>query len=187
MTQKNNSMLRGPERSPEREFVFRSQDPYAHIAVFGDKEEELGSIAARTSNYIANLQNPYASLSIYDQPDDAFSPARQQSRMPLFQPPLLPSSQDAKKRSNGISKKHFSFGCRKILLQYEPMNSGRGRIRPEFSAFITDNLDKSNVSRAAILNELSRFNLEGLQPYLNRERADEVVSKLKSISTAYPT
>lgn len=186
MTSKSNSMLHGQERSPEREFVFRSQDPYAHIAVFGE-EEELESVAARTSNYIANLQNPYASLSIYDQPDDEFSPPHQQPQLLLIQPLLSQATQAVPLPRKGISKKAFSLGCRKILLQYEPMKQGRGNLRPDFSNFITDNVDKSALSRAAVLQELSRYNLEGLHPHLNRERTDEVLSKLKSISAAYPT
>lgn len=166
-------------RSPEREFVFRSENPYAQLSVFGEPEEDANDRAHR---YVALLQNPYASLSVFDQEGDEMMAAPSQVELPIGST----SSVNTRKRQ-GISKSAFEKGCREILRQYEPLNLGTTRLRPQFVDFIKQNQKKAAESRAAILEQLSRYNLgECLHPHLNREREEEVMRKILSISDAYP-
>jgi hypothetical protein len=167
-------------RSPEREFVFRSENPYAQLSVFEEPEEDVNAQAHR---YVALLQNPYASLSVFDQEGDEMTVAPSQVELPIGST----SSVNTRARP-GISKSAFAKGCREILRQYEPLNLGTTRLRPQFLDFIKQNQKKGAESRAAILEQLSRYNLgECLHPHLNREREAEVMGKILSISDSYPS
>ena len=159
--------------------MFRSQNPYAQLSIFGEPKEDIN---ARAHRYVALLQNPYASLSLFDQEGDEMTATPLQIELPI----ASASSVNTKPKAE-ISKSAFAKGCREILRQYEPLNTGTTRLRPQFVDFIKQNQNKSPETRAAILEQLSRYNLGGcLHPHLNREREAEVMGKLHSISDSYP-
>jgi hypothetical protein len=81
------------------------------------------------------------------------------------------------------SKAVFRTECRRIFRPYTPAPE-RGALREEHDAFIRRNEDKSPEIRAALLQELSRFDLSdisGLEPQLNREKDALTEEKLANL------
>ncbi len=80
------------------------------------------------------------------------------------------------------SKKAFETRLRQIFLPYTPLNNGV--LDSRYRKFISDNRDRSERERLAILQELERYDLSSLtthKPMLNRERKDTVASKLARV------
>jgi hypothetical protein len=154
---------------------------------------------AEITAYLIKLQNPYAKLSVYDDPplDEAAARSDYLRRLqnPYASLGVAEISQsgnqrgdkaDAKKRT--ISKADFQSRCRAILFQYVPLAETRGRLRAEFRDFIAKNSDRSGDVRHKVLHELERYDLSVLgdvKPHLNRERQEALLAKLKKISSSF--
>ena len=118
--------------------------------------DETSNRKVQAHRYVALLQNPYASLSVFDKEGEEMTAAPLQIELPIGS-----TSSVNTKPSAGIIKSAFAKGCREILRQYEPLNTGTTRLRPQFVDFIKQNQTKSPETRAAILEQLSRYNLGG--------------------------
>jgi hypothetical protein len=151
------------ETSPRREYIHRLQNPYASIEI--SEEVLLRRAAQTTPGEDASLKEPVISGI------EAFR-----------------STKGSVFRSDkpGVSKSDFEMGCRRIFRQYIPLDGGR-RLRPEYQEFILEGKTKSPQRRAAILQELERYDLAVLgnvKPYLNRERESNLRGKLRAILDA---
>lgn len=173
------------QRSPEREWIHRSQNPWDTIGVLGEPSPPE---AERISNAIRILGNPYAKLSVFPQDDDQSPSVTQHPELELGETNGGVDG-DSKRKSvgHGVSKQFFRDECCRILSQYEPLDSRKTRLRPQFTTFVNENSAKSAETRKAILFELSRYDLgDSLQVHLNRERPDALSEKLQAISDAHP-
>lgn len=81
-----------------------------------------------------------------------------------------------------LTKKAFETRLREIFLGYTPLNNGV--LDARYRKFIAEARDQSGSERAAILQELQRYDLSNMtthKPMLNREREDVVASKLSRV------
>lgn len=81
-----------------------------------------------------------------------------------------------------VTKKVFETRLREIFLGYTPLHNGV--LDARYRKFIADTRDRSASERAAIMQELQRYDLSNLtthKPMLNREREDMVASKLARV------
>ena len=130
----------------------------------------------RINDYVTSLENPYASLSIYDQPEEHANQAMiaEEHRSPL-------ASRTA--RFDSLSKTDFRLRCRHIFQQYIPPTE-RGHLRPHHRDFITRNESRSPEQRHLIWKELNRYDLSAAgnyKPHFNREQDGLTKEKLLQI------
>ncbi len=126
--------------------------------------------------YVKSLEDPYASLSIYDQPDEHANQemVAEEQGSPLASRPG---------RFDSLSKTDFRLRCRQILRQYIPPTE-RGHLRPHHRDFITRNESRSPEQRYLIWKELNRYDLSAagnFKPHFNREQDSLTKEKLLQI------
>lgn len=84
-----------------------------------------------------------------------------------------------------VSSSEFKRQAGRILRQYSPTVGKSRRLRPEFRSFVEGPATKSPETRAQILNELRKYDLEAsgyAPPLFNREMSDKVLKKLRQIT-----
>ena len=162
--------------------------------------------------YVRLLQNPYASLSIQDEPEESIpvettleqkrtyfrklenphahsevfgeSTAIQESVEAKPTPLVSP-----KGANRQISKRDFQDGCRRILLQYTPPDEGPV-LRQHYRDFISRNENRSPEQRFRFLNELGKYDIStsgNFKPQFNREQELLTARKLEQIERAVET
>lgn len=146
-------------------------------------------------------QNPYAALEYLTNPqeEDHLEIQLKSGKKPQHTPPdieghstnqnsLLKNANFTEKTLHiptEISRNAFRRGCREILLGYEPITTGKHRLRAEFSEFIARNEQKTGQKRAIILEKLQAYKIpDNMQAMFNRERADDIMNKLKIVEDA---
>jgi len=154
--------------------------------------------------FLRKLGNPYAKLSILDDPEDVPDPVRKwirASQNPYASLQVVGSDETAgaasetasskshllfeNRQAPRVSKEAFIARCRRIFEQYVPLQQGRRKLDPEYTSFIAENSTRSPEERGRVLEELQKYDLSFLgnvTPYLNRERKDALKAKLKRIS-----
>lgn len=166
----------------------RMGNPYAKLA---NMEEDLPPDGISAA--IRMRGNQYAKLSMLDDEESVENPVRA-VRQGVFE--FLPTASDAHlaaevqrpgmpETRHSISRADFTTACRSIFAQYEPLQSGRKQLRPEFRKFISVNGVKSPEARAKIISELERYDLSkmgGIQPHLNREHEASLLKKLAAVA-----
>ena len=172
--------------SRRSDYIRLLENPYAELSI----EDETSP----RREYIHRLQNPYASIDVSEGvPLIQGAQATSCDDVGLNEPVIsgieaVESTKGSVFRSDkpGASKSDFETGCRRIFRQYIPLDGGR-RLRLEYQEFIIEGKEKSPQRRAAILQELERYDLASLgnvKPYLNRERENDLRGKLRSILDA---
>lgn len=139
-----------------------SGNPYAKLSLEADALEIL---QLNQSHYSSVSGNPYAKLSIEV---DALE--------------FLDSEIE---NLVAVSSSEFKRQAGRILRQYSPTVGKSRRLRPEFRAFVEGPATKSPETRAQILNELRKYDLEAsgyAPPLFNREMSDKVLKKLRQIT-----
>jgi hypothetical protein len=139
-----------------------SGNPYAKLSLEADALEFL---QLNQSHYSSVSGNPYAKLSIEV---DALE--------------FLDSEIED---LVAVSSSEFKRQAGRILRQYSPTVGKSRRLRPEFRAFVEGPATKSPETRAQILNELRKYDLEAsgyAPPLFNREMSDKVLKKLRQIT-----
>lgn len=138
--------------------------------------EECAQDELAKHDLLARLQNPYATLEIFGEPEPkAEGKNEDQLELPEFHKDVF------------VSKSDFVARSRAIFLQYEPMRANRRILRPEFREFMENHKTKSGRIRAEILEDLKRFDISvmgALNPHLNRE-SSSITQKLEKISRKY--
>jgi hypothetical protein len=172
--------------SRRSDYIRLLQNPYAELSIEGE-------ISPRRE-YIHRLQNPYASIEISEELLLSQGAQTTLGEDASLKEPFISgveavrSTKGSVFRSDkpGVSKSDFETGCRRIFGQYIPLDGNR-RLRPEYQEFIIEGKAKDPQRRAAILEELERYDLVllgNVKPYLNRERESDLRGKLRAILDA---
>jgi hypothetical protein len=116
------------------------------------------------------LENPYAKLSMMDDPDEEVSLEAQ--RAPTV----------VKIVGRAVAKAVFRSECKRLFTQYMP-NAERGKLRQHYKDFISRNEDQLPERRGALLVALARYDLasSGYRSQFNRERVSLTEAKLLAI------
>jgi hypothetical protein len=117
-----------------------------------------------------DLENPYAKLSMVDDPPDSVAMGAQ------------PVSIRTKEVVRKAPKALFKSECKRLFSQYMPAVE-QGKLRQHYKDFITRNEDQTAEKRGALLAALARYDLasSGYRSQFNRERASLTESKLRTI------
>ena len=134
-----------------------------------DETDDLRPLTDRERKYVRLLGNQYASLSI------AITEAVQATK---------PDAAPAGFGNGTMSRADFKKECRRIFRRYTPQLGG-GRLRDPHRAFIERNLNRQPEERYLLARALGRYDLSSLsssiEPQFNRERDDDLDTKLKQI------
>lgn len=139
-----------------------SGNPYAKLSLEADALEFL---QLDQSHYSSVSGNPYAKLSI--------------------EVDALEFMDSEIEDLVAVSSSEFKRQVGRILRQYSPTVGKSRRLRPEFRSFVVGPATKSPETRAQILNELRKYDLEAsgyAPPLFNREMSDKVLKKLRQIT-----
>jgi hypothetical protein len=153
-----------------RAFLARYENPYALADFDADRDERASELARE-----AAFGNPYR-FAARDEPADETAILRSTDQATTRQqrnaPPL-----------RGLPKAGFRAQCRRIFSQYVPANASRA-LPQHYRDFIARNEDRAPDVRAALANELLRYDLSGtpgLRGQFNRERDDVAIAKLADV------
>jgi hypothetical protein len=86
-------------------------------------------------------------------------------------------------KRQGISKKEFQDGCRRVFLLYIPAGEGQ-TLRPHYRDFISRNENDTPEYRGRLLTELGKYDLSSsgdFKPHFNREEELFTIAKLPKI------
>jgi hypothetical protein len=159
--------------------------------------------SAAVQLYLRRLENPYASLQMFDEPqvarDDAVNDesrlyrlrgnpyaklvttdGTQEKRVAPTKTSLAPSVAPIRQ---ALSKSGFRAQAKRIFKQYVPALE-KGRLRTHHQGFITRNESCLPTRRYRLIKHLERYDIskiQGLIPQFNRERDALTDEKLKQI------
>lgn len=116
------------------------------------------------------LGNPYAKLSMMDDPDEEVS-------LEARGAPVI-----TKTAGRPVAKAVFRSECKRLFTQYMPI-AERGKLRQHYKDFISRNEDQLAERRGALLVALARYDLasSGYRSQFNRERVSLTEAKLLAI------
>ena len=144
-------------------------NPYAFLQLEDASDERTVAVQDLESEYIRQLENPYASLSIRAGGEDNMA----RVTAPKAAPPAL----------RRMSKVEFRSQCRRIFRQYIP-DLEKGRLRLHHRDFISRNESRSPEIRNDLVSHLRKYDLSqisGVSGQFNRERQALTEEKLRAI------